>query len=145
METRTSSVPSPTLQRVQAAQNQHDLEAFLACFDPDFVSEQPAHPDRAFRGREQVRKNWSAIFNSTPDFQSEILRAINAGGIEWAEWRWYGTRVDGTQLDLRCVTIFGIQDDRITWGRLYIEPLEEKGAGIDQAVKSYTQGSQQGS
>src|SRR5687767_10096996 len=115
------SGPNSVLTRLQDAQNQRDLEAFLACFDPHYQSEQPNHPDRAFGGREQVRKNWSAIFNSFPDFQSELLRAASVGDTAWAEWRWFGTRVDGNRLDMRGVTIFGVRDDRITWGRLYME------------------------
>src|SRR6266567_1541998 len=31
----------------------------------------------------------------------------------WAEWHWEGSRVDGTRLDLRGVTIFGVRDGRI--------------------------------
>ena len=40
--------------RLDAAMNRHDLAAFVACFDPDYESEQPAHPDRRFRGVAQV-------------------------------------------------------------------------------------------
>ena len=63
------------MERLNAALNAHDLEAFLACFQDDYESEQPAHPDRAFRGREQVRSNWSAVFDGVPDFRSELLRS----------------------------------------------------------------------
>ena len=34
-----------------------EIEAFVACFDPSYRSDQPAHPDRAFQGSDQVRKN----------------------------------------------------------------------------------------
>jgi hypothetical protein len=34
--------------------NARDIDAFVDCFDEDYESEQPAHPDRAFRGRELV-------------------------------------------------------------------------------------------
>src|SRR5258708_1373230 len=139
----TQSSPKSVLTQLQAAQNQHDLEAFLTCFDPNYQSEQPAHPDRAFGGREQVRKNWSAIFSTFSDFQSELLLTARGGDTLWAGWRWYGTRADGTRLDLRGVTIFGVRDDRITWGRLYMEDVQEMGAGIDAAVKGMTKGSQQ--
>lgn len=61
--------------RLTAAMNRHDLAAFVDCFDPDYESEQPAHPDRQFRGRAQVEKNWTAMFAGLPDFQSEVLRS----------------------------------------------------------------------
>lgn len=131
------------IERLHTAQNQHDLEAFLDCIAPDYQSEQPVHPDRAFQGRDQVRKNWSAIFSGVPDFQSELLRSATEDNTVWTEWHWYGTQADGTRLDMRGVTLFGVQDDRIVWGRLYMEPMQETGAGIDAQVKSLTQGSQQ--
>jgi ketosteroid isomerase-like protein len=126
------------IERLHIAQNQHDLEAFLDCLAPEYESEQPVHPDRAFQGREQVRKNWSALFTSLPDFGSELLRATYDGEAWWAEWRWSGTRSDGTQLDMRGVTIFGARDDLITWGRLYMESVEAEGAGIDAQVQRMT-------
>ena len=137
-EMGTQSSPRSVLERLQTAMNQHDLEAFLDFFDPDYQSKQPVHPDRAFSGREQVRKNWSALFKSTPDFRSEVLNAIDEGDTGWAEWHWSGTRTDGTRLEMRGMTIFGIRNDRITWQRLYMEPVEEAGAGIDAVVRGLT-------
>jgi len=32
------------VERLRQAINKHDLDAFVACFDPDCRSEQPAHP-----------------------------------------------------------------------------------------------------
>lgn len=132
------SSPQSVLERLLTAQNQHDLEAFLDCFDPDYQSEQPVHPDRAFSGREQVRKNWSAMFNSTPDFRSVLLTAASEGDTGWAEWHWSGSRTDGTQFEMQGMTVFGVRNDRITWQRLYMEEVEEGGAGIDAVVRGLT-------
>jgi ketosteroid isomerase-like protein len=136
------SVPHPptVIERLFQAQNQHDLEAFLACIDPDYQSEQPCHPDRAFGSRDQVRKNWSNIFTNVLDFRSELLGSVTQGDQVWTEWRWYGTRIDGTRFEMRGVTIFGVQDDRIQSGRLYMEPVDEQGTGIDDSVKEMTHG-----
>jgi hypothetical protein len=38
------------------AMNAHDLDAFVACFAPDYRSEQPVHPSRAFEGNDKVRE-----------------------------------------------------------------------------------------
>src|SRR5215207_10128758 len=81
--------------------HRHDLAAFVACFDADYDSEQPAHPDRRFRSREQVERYWSAMFAGLPDFRADLLRSAVAGDTVWAEWRWQGTRADGTTLDAR--------------------------------------------
>jgi hypothetical protein len=128
------------LERLQAAQNRHDLEAFVACFDPGYHSEQPVHPDRVFVGSEQVRANWAEVFAGVPDFQADLLRSALTAGTGWAEWHWHGTREDGTPLDIRGVTIFGIRDDRIVWGRLYLENVEAAGQGIGQAVRRMAKG-----
>ena len=135
--------PQLLMERLLTAQNQHDLEAFLEFFDPDYQSEQPVHPDRGFSGREQVRKNWSAMFSSMPDFRSELILTANEGDTVWAEWHWYGTRTDKTRFGMRGVTICGIRNDRITWMRLYMEEVQEAGAGIDATVRNLTHTSSQ--
>ena len=38
------------------------------------------------------------------------------------------------------VIVIGTEEDRIKWGRLYMEPVEEGGADIDEAVTSMTEG-----
>ena len=138
MRTRGPAVTADVLERLRDAQNRHDLDAFVDCFDPAYRSEQPVHPDRAFTGREQVRRNWAAVFDGVPDFQAELLGSAQAGDARWAEWYWHGTRVDGTRLEMRGVTIFGIQHDRIVWGRLYLEDVDRSGGNIDQAVRRMT-------
>jgi ketosteroid isomerase-like protein len=74
------------LERLRDAQNHHDLDAFVACFHPDYRSEQPVHPDRAFVGSEQARQNWAEVFAGVPDFQAELLRSADEGDTGWAEW-----------------------------------------------------------
>src|SRR5215218_1282737 len=69
--------------------------------------------------REQVRENWSKLYECIPDFRAELLRLAVAGEAEWGEWIWRGTKEDGTPLEERGVTIMGIRDGQIAWGRLY--------------------------
>lgn len=123
------------VERLHEAMNRHDLEAHLACFDPNYRSEQPAHPNRGFGGREQVEKNWAAIYGGIPDFNAELVSTAAEGKTAWAEWHWSGTKTDGTPLDMRGVTVLGVENDRIVWGRLYIEDVEEAGEDIDEAVR----------
>jgi ketosteroid isomerase-like protein len=130
------------LERLRDAQNRHDLDAFVACFDPEYHSEQPVHPERAFVGSNQVRKNWGAVFEGVPDFHAKLLRSAREGDVWWAEWHWEGSRVDGTRLDMRGVTIFGVRDGRIAWGRLYLEDVEVAGADIDKAVEHMAGGAE---
>ena len=128
-------MPGTVAQPLCAAMNAHDIEAFVACFAEDYASEQPAHPDRAFQGSAQVRTNWSAIFDGVPDFRAELVRADAAGDVEWTEWRWRGTHQDGSELDMAGVIVAGVRDGRWAWARLYVEPVEQAGAGIAATVR----------
>jgi ketosteroid isomerase-like protein len=130
------------IEKMNSALNQHDLEAFLDCFDSGYQSEQPVHPDRRFTGKEQVQKNWSGIFRSIPDFRAELVRVAFADNVIWAEWDWQGTRPDETPFQMRGVTIMELRNGRITWGRLYMEPVETNGAGIDSSVNTLTRDKQ---
>lgn len=121
-------------ERLDAALNAHDIDAFVACFAEDYDSEQPAHPDRAFTGRAQVRENWSAIFEGVPDFTSELVATAGSGDVEWSEWRWHGTQANGTKLDMAGVIVGGVRGGRLQWARLYVEPVEQ-GEGIEAAVR----------
>jgi hypothetical protein len=132
--------PMEVLERLHRAMNQHDLEAFVACFDPDYTSEQPVHPNRGFGGREQVEKNWTAVFEGIPDFHAELLATAIVGDTLWSEWHWTGTRANEAPLDIRGVTLFGIQNGRIVSGRLYMEETEEAGGDIDETVRRLAEG-----
>jgi hypothetical protein len=121
-------------ERLEAAMNAHDIDAFVALFAPDYDSAQPAHPDRAFTGSEQVRANWSEIFAGVPDFRAELLRSSSDGDTLWTEWEW-----TGAGLHMAGVIVFGVRDERFAWARLYVEPVEQ-GEGIEAAVREMSEG-----
>ena len=116
--------PKVVFERMIEAANRHGLEAMLACFAPDFRSEQPFHPERNFTGHADIRKNWSFFFSTMPDFRVDILSEVIEGDTVWAELLYHGTQVDGTKQVTRGVTIQGIQADQIVWARLYIEIVQ---------------------
>ncbi len=126
------------LQRFQNAVNTQDIDAFVGCFASDYRSDQPAHPDRAFVGNGQVRKNWSALFQSIPNIHADLIDSVILGNRVWSEWDWRGTRTDGAGFHMAGVVILDIQDDLIAGVKLYMEPVEVKGAGIDANVQTMT-------
>ena len=132
------------LLKLKDAFNTHNIESFIECFDMSYYSEQPVHPDRTFRGSEQVKNNWSSNFDEMPDFSAQLLRHVISNNTIWAEWEWQGTRQDKSRLLMRGVTIMGIGDVKIKWGRLYVEPVEESGKGIEAAVKEVMQNKKSG-
>jgi ketosteroid isomerase-like protein len=121
--------------RLVAAQNAHDVDAMVACFHDDYRSEQPLFPGLEFRGSDQVRRNWSAIFAAIRDFRGEVLRQAANGDTLFAEVRWTGTKADGAALDERGVFIAGVRGERIAWARLYVDEVHAAAGGIDQAVE----------
>lgn len=122
--------PSAVLERFERAMNEHDVEALVDCFEPDYRSEQPVNPDRDFRGRETVRQRWTSIFASVPDFRAELVRTAVGDDSVWSEWRLQGTRGDGSPIDVRGVMIAGTNDDRIAWARVYWEQVGAGGGGM---------------
>jgi len=121
-DTHTPLSPKVIFERMIQDVNRHDLEALVAWFAPDYRSEQPFHPERNFTGPEGVRNNWSFFFATIPDIQVEILNAVEEGDTIWAELHYHGIRTDGKQFEIRGVLLQGVQDNKIIWARLYIEP-----------------------
>jgi len=123
------------IDRLVAAVNTHDLEAAAALFHHDYRSEQPAHPGRAFTGRAQMHANWAAMFTGIPDFHAEVHRSVQDGDTVWTEWHWSGSRTNGSQFEMRGVTLFQVEDELIVAGRLYMEELDTALVGIEQTVE----------
>ena len=76
MQNHTISDAIGTLARLERATNAHDVDEVVACFAPDYRNATPAHPERGFTGREQVRRNWEQIFAAIPN----VTARPNASG-----------------------------------------------------------------
>lgn len=138
--TTTRSDPRALLDPLLTAVNSRDLDALVACFHPDYVNENPAHPERGFRGNQQVRRNWTQIFGAVPDIRAGVLRSAVDGDSLWTEWEMTGTRIDGAEFDMRGVFIFGVADGRAKWARMFLEPVERASGDVDAAVSHLTGG-----
>lgn len=125
----------PPLDRMVQALNAHDLDAMVACFAHDYVNRTPAHPRRGFVGSGQVRTNWSQIFTAVPDVRAGLTRVAVAEQTVWSEWEISGTRADETAFLMRGVVIFEIPADIITAATFYLEPVEDRSGGPNQAVQ----------
>jgi ketosteroid isomerase-like protein len=129
----TENLPN-VVERLVAATNAHDLDTLVACFSDDYVNETPAHPPRSFRGREQVRRNWTGIFAAVPDIQARIISGAVVGDRAWTEWEMTGTRNDGTAHAMAGVVIFDISGDEIVAARFYLEPVESSSGDVNAAI-----------
>ena len=117
------------------ALNAHDAAEMASLFAEDYRSIQPLHPSRAFTGRAQVLKNWSAVFADVPDLIAVVVASSVAGDTEWAEWDWRGHHADGSVFMTRGVTIMVIRNGLIAEMRLYLEAVEVGGRDIDAFVQ----------
>lgn len=133
--------PWGLLERLLTAVNDHDLEGLVACFDEDYVNVNPAHPQRAFRGNEQVRRNWSHIFAAVPELRARVLRSAVDGDTLWTEWEMTGARNDGAVFDMRGVFIYGVANGRARWARMFLEPVEESSGDANDLVNQVAGGS----
>ena len=124
------------LRRLIDATNAHDIDAIVACFAPDYRNDTPVHPARSFVGRDQVRRNWEQILGFVPDIRATVLRAAAQDDMVWSEWEHRGMRQNGTPHVMRGVIIFGVEHDLIAWARFYLEPVQDEGGGVDQAVRA---------
>jgi len=132
--------PAVVVERLLAAINAHDLEATVACFADDYRNETPAHPQRGFRGNQQVRRNWTQLFAGVPDLQARLPRAVVDGNTVWTEWDISGTRGDGAAFLMRGVVIFGVTGAAISLARFYLEPVEETSGDVNVHTRRVVSG-----
>jgi ketosteroid isomerase-like protein len=121
--------------RLVMATNDHDIDALVDCFAAEYVNETPAHPQRGFRGRDQIRRNWTTIFAGVPDITTRVVASIDDGHTVWTEWEMSGTRGDGAPHAMAGVIIFGVSDNRIVSARFYLEPVEQTSGDVNAAVE----------
>jgi ketosteroid isomerase-like protein len=124
-----------TIARLRDAMNGHDVEGIVALFTPHHRSEHPLHPQRGFGGRSQVAADWVRMFDGVPDLEAGVVKESTDGTTSWSEWVWRGATRDGAPFLMKGVIVVGLEDDGlIAWARLYMEPVEQGSAAIDEAV-----------
>jgi ketosteroid isomerase-like protein len=127
--------PADMLRRLEQATDTHDLEVLVDCFATEYVNETPLHPARGFRGKDQVRRNWTQIFAGVPNLRARVLRSTADDHTVWSEWEMSGTRRDGAEHLMRGVVIFEVKDGRATAARFYLEPVDRGTGDVNAAVR----------
>ena len=130
--------PGAVVRSLHRAVVAHDLEGMVAHFAPDYVLENPVHPDRGFRGSDQVRRNWSHLLASLAGLELEERRLVADGPTVWTEIVIRGRLADGTEQVLCGVMIFRIDGGLIAAGTFYLEPVARDGLDADAALHALT-------
>ena len=124
------------MDRLLMAMNADDIDAFVACFVPEYRSETTRAPRSGLLGQRPGSGELDGRFAGVPDFHAELLAsATTEDGVEIGEWHWQGTHADGSPFAMQGITVMGVEDGHLAWGRLYMEPIERDGAGIEQMVR----------
>ncbi|MGV9799278.1 nuclear transport factor 2 family protein [Mycobacterium sp. NPDC003449] len=122
MSTSTPSDPL-ALDRLRDAIGSGDAARVASCFTADFRAELPQHPERNFVGTEQVRANWSAIFDRTPHLTARVLRTAVNGAEIWSEWEMADIDKPGAPVVFAGPVILTTRDGKINWVRFYLDPV----------------------
>jgi hypothetical protein len=133
--------PLGTVDRLLRATNGHDVEGIVACFAEGYSLESPLHPARSFRGKEQVRRNWTQILSAIADLSARLVGSARDGDTVWTEWEMVGTRRDGGGHCLRGVFIFVVEGDLIVRGRMFLEPVDTSTLDANEGVREALAGS----
>ena len=127
--------PMPTIERLLGATNAHDVEGIVACFAEGYTLESPLHPARSFRGKQQVRTNWTQILAAVGDLEARLVSSARDGCTAWTEWEMVGTRRDGCSHCMRGVFIFRVEDDLIVNGRMFLEPVDVSAGDMNEGLR----------
>ena len=121
---KKSSDPVAVVQRFVDAANRHDAQGVADCLHRDFDSIQPIYPSRNFRGSDQVRRNWQAIFQAEPGFRLTLLRSAASDGTVWVEL--HGA---GREAEVAGVFIMGVENNLVRWARVYSAVVDQEFQG----------------
>jgi ketosteroid isomerase-like protein len=133
--TDVSTDPMATIGRLLHAMNAHDVEGIVACFAEAYTLESPLHPTRSFRGKDQVRRNWSQILSAVGDLRARLVGSARDGHTVWTEWEMSGTRHDGGAHCMRGVFIFDVDGNVIVRGRMFLEPVDTSTLDMNESLR----------
>ncbi|MCX6430890.1 MAG: nuclear transport factor 2 family protein [Actinobacteria bacterium] len=104
---------STVIDRVLAALNAHDVEAFVACYSPEATIEDGN--DRVFaRGHEEFRDRYGQMFVAFPSLHVEALSRWTVGSFVAQEERVTGR---GTESEIH-IAIYKVENDLVVRERL---------------------------
>lgn len=130
MPRKKNEDPTAVVRRFVEAANSHDTDGLKACVHPDFDSVQPCFPTLNFKGADQVKANWQAIFDAEPGFRLTVLRSASNGNTVWVEL--HGA---GEAAQVAGVFILGVERNMIRWARIYSGSVDQQGEEGEASIR----------
>ena len=98
------------VQRQLDAYNQHDINAFLACFSDDVRMYELGENSPFIEGLTAARETYEPLFTNSPDLHVELVNRIANGDIVVDHEHVIGMGDDGP---MRCIAIYRIKENQI--------------------------------
>jgi ketosteroid isomerase-like protein len=89
--------------------NEHDVDKLMTFMTEDCVFEVSYGPDvcgKRYEGQKAVHEGFSSVMEAFPDAQWNDPRHFVAGDRGVSEWRFTGTRSDGTRVEVNGCDVF---------------------------------------
>jgi ketosteroid isomerase-like protein len=116
--------------------NRRDLDAFLACMDPEveFTTRFMQMENRAYRGHSGIRDWWRDTFAVFPDYRAEVLEVRDLGDAGIAALRMRGHGADsGTPFDERLWGAVKLRKGKAIWWSTFASEAEAlEAAGLQE-------------
>lgn len=95
------------------AYNNRDIERFLSCYHPD-VKIEDGEGNPLMQGHEEMRAQYSPLFDSSPDLHARLVSRISVGDYVIDEEDVSGRKVEGFPERIHAVAIYRVEADKIT-------------------------------
>ncbi|RRH82822.1 nuclear transport factor 2 family protein [Variovorax beijingensis] len=116
MQTVNPEVTTEALQAFADAWNRHDVDALMSFMTPDCVFEASAGAEvcgARYVGSAAVRAAFAEVWAVFPDAHWGDARHFVHGDRGVSEWRFTGTRADGTRVEVQGCDLFTFRDGKI--------------------------------
>jgi ketosteroid isomerase-like protein len=123
------------LARYLSAQENKDLDALVACWDPEIEAIHPLRPDRSWSGIDTYRRAWARIWEANPDSRFEVVSAATVENRIYLEA--LVEHSDGVMVPN--MNILEVENGRIHRARVYTDTPLRDGVDMDRFVENLNQ------
>lgn len=108
--------PLELLEKFSTGWNAHDVDVLLECMTNDgiFFGSSGAEPDGViYKGTKELRDSFAALWATFPDAVWNDVQHFISGDRAVTEWRFTGTKTDGSKINVRGCDVFLIRGGKI--------------------------------